>query len=313
MYVHLKGSTMNFSQLECFVSLAGTLNFMQTAEQLSISQPAVSKQLKALEEEFRTTLFKRTSREVVITPAGEDFLKHAKEILKAYYTTLEQLKRYEHNPENKIRIGYADPNILPLLGKLLHTFSDTEDLGKLSFELVQGETDENLSRLKKSQVDVIVGMKDARFEDSEIIFRKLNENYFYCVLPLAHPLSDRFVKGEWQSISTQTLWPFRQILAIPPYLLKNFYSRGTRILPVNDSLDNLICASTAEAYAFVEAGLGYAMIPSFLLRDSKNTIAVKWEESPHAPFGLYYRMLKNKKSHLFVFLESIKAYYNKDV
>ncbi len=301
---------MNFSQLECFVSLAGTLNFVQTAEQLNLSQPAVSKQLKALEVELNTTLFKRTSRSVVITPAGEDFLKNARELLRLYYSSKEMIKSYETRGLNHLRIGYADPNMLPLLKTLLAKLCTVLPKERLYPEFILDQTDANLSRLKKSQLDLIIGMKDARFDDSEIIFRKLNENSFKCVLPSDHPLTARFrEQGSLDEISTETLWPYRQILAIPPYLLKNFYSRGLRIIPVNDALDNIVCSTTAEAYALVEAGFGYAMIPKFLLKDSGSFLNVTWKESPHAPFGIYYQPLADKKSNLSVFIDLIRNHF----
>ena len=47
---------MNITQLECFVNIAGTMNFMKTAELMSLTQPAVSRQLQALEQELHLIL-----------------------------------------------------------------------------------------------------------------------------------------------------------------------------------------------------------------------------------------------------------------
>jgi hypothetical protein len=66
-------------------------------------------------------------------------------------------------------------------------------------------------------------------------------------------------------ISTKDVWDCRQMLSIPSYLLKGFFSRGVRILPVNTALDNLILANANEAYSMVLAGFGYAMLPGHLL------------------------------------------------
>lgn len=305
---------MNFSQLECFVSLASTLNFVKTAEQLGISQPAVSKQLKALESELKTTLFSRTSRSVVITPQGEEFLSNARELLKLYYSTKEMVASFERRGLNKIKIGYSDPNLIPLIRELLSEMTMELDSEKISPELIQDQTDANLGRLKKYQLDLLIGMKDAKFDDSEIVFRKLNENSFRCILPIDHPLASKFLDPkEEKAISTETLWPYRQILAIPPYLLKNYYSRGLRIIPVNEALDNIICMNANEAYALVEAGFGYAMIPEFLLRDSPKVICVKWKESPHAPFGLYYHKHHEKNSNLQIFIDIVKKNFEKKI
>ena len=50
---------MNTSQLECFISLAGTLNYMKTSEQLGLTQPAVTKQIQSLETELGCKLFRK--------------------------------------------------------------------------------------------------------------------------------------------------------------------------------------------------------------------------------------------------------------
>ncbi len=300
---------MNFSQLECFESLANTLNFVKTAEQLGLSQPAVSKQIKALEEELGLTLFKRTSRSVTLSSEGVAFLHQARDLLRLYYETLKRVKSQTLGLEHKIRIGYYDPNLLPLLSTLLLSFQKKEGID-LSVQLVQGQTDENLSRLKKSQIDILLSMRDARFDDSEIIFRKLRDNSFYCIFSKEHDLARRYLDENLVAVSEKMLFSYRQILAIPPYLLKNFYSRGAKILPVNDALDNIVCETVAEAYALVAANLGYAMVPKFLLNKDDKVIALPFLESAHAPFGMYYQ--KNRLEHpvLRAFLNCVIAYYD---
>ena len=65
---------MNTQQLECFTTLAKTLNYAKTAEQLSMSQPAVSRQIQSLETELGAQLFNRTTRSVSLTQVGFQFL-----------------------------------------------------------------------------------------------------------------------------------------------------------------------------------------------------------------------------------------------
>ena len=73
---------MNQKQLEIFTTLAQTLNFTKTAEQLFLSQTTVTLQIHALEEELQAKLFDRTSRSVRLTYAGSVFLEGAQKILK---------------------------------------------------------------------------------------------------------------------------------------------------------------------------------------------------------------------------------------
>ena len=59
---------MNTTQLECFVTVAECLNFSKAAVSLKMTQPAVSHQIRSLEEELEVKLFRRTSKNVSLTP-----------------------------------------------------------------------------------------------------------------------------------------------------------------------------------------------------------------------------------------------------
>src|SRR5947209_4448820 len=74
---------MNFSlhQLQIFVAVAEELSFSRAAEQLLLSQPAVSMQVKALERAVGLPLFDHVGRRVQLTEAGSDFLRRARQIL----------------------------------------------------------------------------------------------------------------------------------------------------------------------------------------------------------------------------------------
>ena len=61
---------MNTQQLECFIQVAENLNFARAARNLHITQPAVSRQIHALESELGARLFDRTTRTVSLTPIG---------------------------------------------------------------------------------------------------------------------------------------------------------------------------------------------------------------------------------------------------
>ena len=74
---------MTFTQLRCFIEVARQLNFARVAEPLYISQPAVSRQIHALENELGVRLFDRTRHVVALTSAGESF----------YHDTVDMLDR----------------------------------------------------------------------------------------------------------------------------------------------------------------------------------------------------------------------------
>lgn len=75
---------MNTMQLASFLSVAETLNFARAAEQLRVTQPAVTQQIHSLEAELNMQLFRRTTRTVELTQEGLVFLGDAKEMFDIY-------------------------------------------------------------------------------------------------------------------------------------------------------------------------------------------------------------------------------------
>lgn len=86
---------MEMKQLEYFLILAETGNYMAAAEALFISQSSLSKQILALEKELGFQLFDRSKRKIAMTPAGTVFLHHAQEINHAYQAMLVETKPYK--------------------------------------------------------------------------------------------------------------------------------------------------------------------------------------------------------------------------
>ena len=298
--------SMNTQQLECFTTLAKTLNYARTAEQLSMTQPAVSRQIKSLENELGVQLFQRTTRSVTLTQIGWQFLPDARQILEIYYRSKEWMESFHKSQRNVLRIGYADSHANWLISKILAPLLEMQD--NIVPELTLDQTDANLHRLAVNQLDLVIGMKDAKFSDEAIDFVKLRDDGFICVVSKAHALALQCRKRRQKSVSSSDLWSHRQIIAIPPYLLKHTFSRGHRIIPVNDELDNILCATISEAYNLALTGAGFALIPEHLALPHKELAFLPWDESPRAPMGIYYRKdsALNKNSAVQKFISEAK-------
>ena len=74
-------SDVSLAQIEYFVAVAEAGHVGRAAQRLHVAQPAVSRQIRKLEEELRAPLFQRTPRGMRLSEAGSVFLRHAREIL----------------------------------------------------------------------------------------------------------------------------------------------------------------------------------------------------------------------------------------
>src|ERR1700739_1420138 len=98
---------MELRHVRCFVALAEHLHFVHAAELLHMTQPALSQQIKALEDELGVKLFDRRKREVLLTEAGSYFLQEALLTLKHAERAQEIAKRVARGQLGSLRIGYS--------------------------------------------------------------------------------------------------------------------------------------------------------------------------------------------------------------
>ncbi|MGN0193686.1 MAG: LysR family transcriptional regulator [Pseudoramibacter sp.] len=300
---------MNTTQLECFVTLANTLNYVRTAEELCMTQPGVSRQIQSLEQEVGAKLFHRTTRSVSLTQIGAEFLPEARQMLKTYYHAIEWISAFHKDAHQTLKIGYSDPHALTSVQKILTPL--LSELENLSPELSLDQTDASLHRLVSGDLDLVFGIKDAKFKNEKICFIPLHEEHFVCVLRKDHPLAEKYKRKRKKTVSSEDLAAYRQVIDIPPYLLKNAFSRGHKIIPVNDTFQNLIVTNSTEAYALVLAGAGFCLLPEYLTIPDKALKILKWAESPKAPLGLYAdaQVYQDRASSVRKFIDIARGLY----
>lgn len=114
---------MNQKQLEIFITLADTLNFTRTAEQLYLSQTTVTLQIRSLEEELSTKLFERTSRSVKLTYPGSVFLEKARDILERIEDAVQETAFASQGYTGHLQIGFADDVNASGISTIIRRFS----------------------------------------------------------------------------------------------------------------------------------------------------------------------------------------------
>jgi DNA-binding transcriptional LysR family regulator len=115
---------MELRHLRYFVMAAEEGNISRASERLNVSQPAVSRQIKDLEEELGIQLFKREPNGLSLTEAGSAALTHAREVLRQSNSMVEAMEAIaSRRKARSIKVGYL-PTALPgLLTKALRTFN----------------------------------------------------------------------------------------------------------------------------------------------------------------------------------------------
>src|SRR5512147_2446181 len=98
---------MDLRQFRYFVAVGEELNFSRAARRLHMSQPPLSMQSKAIEEELGTVLLERTRRRVELTEPGRLFLDRARSVLKAVDGTGDAVRRAARGEAGEIRVAFT--------------------------------------------------------------------------------------------------------------------------------------------------------------------------------------------------------------
>lgn len=110
---------MEFRQLRYFAAVAEALNFTRAAEKLRVAQPALSRQIRSLEEELGVKLLERDSRRVGLTDEGRVFLEDIREIIDLLEAAAARVKRTRTNSSTCFNLGYAPSLTAPWLSDIL--------------------------------------------------------------------------------------------------------------------------------------------------------------------------------------------------
>lgn len=180
---------MNFSQIKCFLAAADCLSFTKAAERLYLSQPVLSRQIAAMEDELGITLFVREKKSVRLTPAGEVMAEGMKELAEDYQLLVEKAAALHKGYAGSINIGMIDGQLL------CPPYSD----GLTAFHDAHPDVRVNLSRhtiaglrraLEDGDVDIGFAASFNVDDMDDLDYITVGTAKTYLVVPKSHPLAN---------------------------------------------------------------------------------------------------------------------------
>lgn len=176
---------MNLRDLRYLVALAEHRHFGQAAEACFVSQPTLSTQVRKLEDELGVTLIERTPREALLTPAGQEIVARARQVLNEVEQIRTIARRASDPGRGTIRLGifptlapYLLPHVVP---KLRKQFPDLELL------LIEEKTEVVLQLLRDGQLDAVIVALPV--PDEQLHTEFLFEEPFLLAAPEGHPIT----------------------------------------------------------------------------------------------------------------------------
>ncbi|WP_454733512.1 MULTISPECIES: LysR family transcriptional regulator [Cupriavidus] len=177
---------MDFRQLRYFVAVAEALSFSEAARKLHISQPPLSTQIKALEDELGSPLLDRSRHHVALTPAGTLFLDKARAALGNLEQAREVVKQVAAGEAGEIRVAFtASVPMQDAFPRAVQRFR----LGhpRATLELVHMSTGQQLQGLEKGEIDIGFLRPSPQFyPPPSITVHEVLADRLVAVLPAAH-------------------------------------------------------------------------------------------------------------------------------
>jgi len=236
-------------QLEYLLAVSETLNFRAAAAASHVSQPALSQQIRLLEEQLGVTLLERDKRSTRLTKAGEIVVGQARAVLADVDGLVDAALGQGEPLAGTLRVG-AIPTVAPyVLPGLLRGAAERHP--RLRVVVQEAQTSSLLEALRVNRVDVaLLALPEKGFAS-----RPLFDEPFLLVAPPGHPLA-RKAAVKAADLKRQPL-----LLLDDGHCLRDqalSFCRGTGVTPVSD----VRAASLATLVQLVAAGLGVTLLPA---------------------------------------------------
>jgi DNA-binding transcriptional LysR family regulator len=274
---------MELRHLRYFVTLAEELHFGRAAEKLHISQPPLSMQIRALEEELGVRLFNRTQRHVALTQAGNALLQEARQVLTRVEQAVLVTRRAGRGEIGELAVGFisvADYNVLP---SVLRDFRRRYPLVNLT--LRESTTDAQVRDLVAGRLDVgflLPPVSEPALESVSILREPL-----IAALPEKHPLARKAGKLDLEKLRDAPFILFPRPYA--PGLYDDVLSccRAAGFSPRVEQE----AIQMQTIVSLVSAELGVALIPASLMNLRRTGVVYKplRQQSPLTEIHLAWR------------------------
>jgi LysR family transcriptional regulator, benzoate and cis,cis-muconate-responsive activator of ben and cat genes len=249
---------MELRHLRYFVAVAELLNFTKAAARLNVAQPALSRQIKDLEDELGVRLFERSSRFVDLTDAGKTFVSEARSVLQRAELAAQSVRVFATGDHGEIHLGYAPSPTVELLPKLLQAFE--QQFPGVRVNLHDLSVQEMFQGLRERRLDAALTIHSSPRQMRGLVFEGLRIYPVCLAVHKKHPLAQA------QCVNLAQIEPERLMVysraEYPDYheWLKKVYEEANKTPPANVEEHD----SGTGIMAAVEAGRGVALVPSIL-------------------------------------------------
>lgn len=265
------------TKLRIFKIVATHLSFTKAAEQLFISQPAVSKAIRNLEDEYRTTLFLRKRNSIALTIEGKAFLVYTNKILEIHD---EMEQRFLHQKEqfpDIINFGVSTTLANYIIPKVIAKFR--VQFPKTNFNITSGNSDDIATLILNQELNF--GITEGKNTNRKLHFTQFIKDEIVLV---THATNNAFKKG---SINMETLQEIPMVVRemgsgtreiVFEYLSRNNIKKLNTVVTLNstEAIKNYLFHSDNYAFISINAITDELMNNKLKIIDVKDLTIDRW-------------------------------------
>jgi len=242
-------------ELETFLVIAELGSFSKAAERLSLAQPSISNRIQRLERAVSARLFERTTRAVVLTPAGEKLRQKVEPIIRGLRDVLDEFRAEGESRKHMVSVAATSMLSAMLLPPLIQRFAASHP--NIRIELHDVVTPHLATDLRAQRIDFAVLARGAA-SFAGVTFEPVALSRFVVVGPHGHPAlaSGRMTARQLTPYPFLMLAAYRQELEA---VMTALGDGGPSLATVNT------IGSVSTLLGFVSAGLGLTLLPNLVL------------------------------------------------
>lgn len=240
---------MNLNQLKIFYMAAKRGNLSKAAEDLFITQPAVTKGIQRLQEHYNIRLMDRFGKKMVLTNAGEVLFKIAEKIFELEKHAEESIRELKQRKKGRIRIQASESFGAYYLPSFMNPFSKAHPFIKISVNILPSEHVVN----NIADLECDIGFISYPIEHEKVHIHAILEDQLVFILPPDHPISSQKQLNPKDLEGNPMIVHERK--STPHLVFHEFINKHG--ITVNSSLE---LSSNRAIKQAVESGLGIALI-----------------------------------------------------
>jgi len=275
-------------RLKIFHTVARLLNFTKAAEELHMTQPAVTFQIRQLEEQFNTRLFDRTHNKVTLTDVGKRVYSYSDRILKLYEEMTRNITEMTGDVSGSVTLGASTTIAEYMLPLLIGEFK--KKFPEVIINLRESNTEDIVSMVEKNDIDL--GIVEGSVNNKNLVVEECKMDHLVVIMPNDHMLASEKKLRVEDFVS----YPF----------ISREHGSGTQEVITNyvdkhgngEALNICFELSSPEAIkGAVEAGMGLSIVSrATIIKELKlaTLTAVELKPSLERPFSFVHQRYKFK-------------------